>query len=149
MSLKDWLLKKLAGDHSAELELSEEEENLSGLNLKNVIDAHFEWRNRLESALDGSSREKYDTTDVEKDNLCTLGKWLYGPGKQLYSKLPEYKELLKIHAEFHICASEILIDHGEGYTEQASKKLDREFNDLSSQIQIDLVRLFTSAKAFS
>lgn len=149
MSLKDWLLKKLAGDHSAELELSEEEENLSGLNLKNVIDAHFEWKSRLESTLDGSSSKTYDAADVAKDNLCTLGKWLYGPGKKLYSKLPEYKELLKVHAEFHICASEILIDHDGGDTEQANKKLDREFNDLSGQIQIDLVRLFTSAKAFS
>ena len=148
MSLKDWLVKRLAGDESTELELSAEEEVLSGLNLKNVIDAHFQWRAKLESALDGSSTETHDVTDVAKDNQCVLGKWLYGPGKKLYSELPEYKALVNIHAEFHVCASEILIDHNEGHEEQANKKLNYKFKNLSSEIQLALVRLFTSAKAF-
>jgi len=146
MSLKDWLIKKLAGDSSAKLELSAEEETLSGLNLKNVIDAHLAWKVKLNSTLDGTSTEEYEVHTVSQDNLCILGKWLYGPGKKLYSKLPEYEALRKIHAEFHLCAGDILVDHKAGNAESATKKLGSEFKDLSNQIQLDLVRLFTSVK---
>lgn len=146
MSLKDWLLRKLAGDTSAKLELSAEEETLSGLNLKDVIDAHLAWKVKLNTTLDGTSTEKYEVQTVSQDNLCILGKWLYGPGKQLYSKLPEYDALKKIHAEFHVCAGGILSDHNNGDVSNAANKLGGEFKDLSNQIQLDLVRLFTTAK---
>lgn len=146
MSLKDWLLKKLSGDSSAKLELNAEEETLSGLNLKNVIDAHLDWKVKLNSTLDGSSTEKYEVNTVSQDNLCILGKWLYGPGKQLYSKLPEYEALRKVHADFHVCAGGILSDHNNGDAAIAASKLGGEFKDLSNQIQLDLVRLFTTAK---
>lgn len=149
MSLKNWLLRKLAGDDKAKLELSSDEENLSGLNLKTVLDAHMLWKVKLESTLDGSSTEKYEVATVAQDNLCVLGKWLYGPGKKLYSKLPEYEALRKIHASFHLCAGEILVDHNKGNLIVANNKLKREFKDLSGQIQLDLVRLFSTAKAKS
>jgi len=146
MSLKDWLMKKLSGDNSAELTLSPEEESLSGLNLREVIDAHLQWKVKLQSTLDGTSDEQYEVNTVSQDNLCILGKWLYGPGKKLYSKLPEYEALREIHADFHICAGGILADHNNGNANVASNKLGGEFKDLSNQIQLELVRLFTSAK---
>ena len=146
MSLKDWLMKKLSGDNSAELELSAEEESLSGLNLKNVIDAHLEWKVKLQSTLDGTSTDKYEVQTVSQDNLCILGKWLYGPGKQLYAQMPEYEALRQIHADFHVCAGDILLDHNNGNAAAATQKLGREFKDLSNQIQLELVRLFTSIK---
>lgn len=147
MSLKSWLLKKLKGDDSADFELSDEEVSLSGLNLTTVLDAHLQWKTKLEDTLNGSSTETYEVKTVAQDDLCVLGKWLYGPGKALYSKLPEYEALRQIHASFHLCAGDILLDHNNGSIESANSKLKGEFKDLSSQIQMDLVGLFTSAKA--
>lgn len=146
MSLKDWLVKKLSGDDSAELVLSPEEEQLSGLNLQEVLDAHMAWKVKLNSTLDGTASERYEVVTVSKDNLCILGKWLYGPGKQKFSKLPEYEALRKIHAQFHLCAGEVLVKHESGDKAGATQILNGEFRDASSQIQLDLVRLFTAAQ---
>ncbi|VAW63329.1 hypothetical protein MNBD_GAMMA09-535 [hydrothermal vent metagenome] len=147
MSLKDWLLKKLSGDDSVKLELSAEEQELSGLNLQEVLGAHMAWKEKLNSTLDGSSVERYEVGVVAQDSLCVLGKWLYGPGKKLYSQLAEFEALRKIHAEFHICAAEVLKAHEKGDSKAAGKLLNGEFRDASNAIQLDLVRLFSSAKA--
>lgn len=146
MSLKDWLVKKLSGDDTAILELSPEEEQLSGLNLQEVLDAHLQWKIKLNDTLDGTATERYEVAVVAKDNLCVLGKWLYGPGKQKFSKLPEYEALRQIHSEFHICASKVLQKHENGDEEAASRMLKEEFLDASNRIQLDLVRLFTVAR---
>ena len=146
MSLKDWLVKKLSGDDSAKLELSAEEEQLSGLNLQEVLGAHMAWKQKLSSTLNGTSTERYEVSTISQDTLCVLGKWLYGPGKKLYSQLPEYEALRKIHAEFHICAGEVLVEHEKGNQDAASKILNGKFRDASNNIQLDLVRLFSSVK---
>ncbi|MDH5517101.1 MAG: CZB domain-containing protein [Gammaproteobacteria bacterium] len=146
MSLKDWLLRKLAGDDSAELELSPEEEELSGLNLKEVLNAHILWKEKLNTTLDGTSTERYEVTTVSQDNLCVLGKWIYGPGKQKYSKLPEYEALRKVHQDFHTCAADVLQKHEDGQQKAAEQILNGVFREASNQIQLDLVRLFTVAR---
>ena len=66
--------------------------------------------------------------------------------QKLYSKMPEYVALCEIHADFHICADGILADHNNGNANVAVNKLGGEFKDLSNQIQLELVRLFTSAR---
>ncbi len=147
MSLKSWLIKKLAGDNSAKLELSPEEEQLSGLNLQEVMGAHMAWKQKLTSTLNGSSKEKHDISIVSQDALCVLGKWLYGPGKKSYAKLPEYTALKQIHAQFHSCAGEVLTEFEKGDQAKAESILKGEFREASNQIQLELVRLFSSAKS--
>lgn len=146
MALLDWLHKRLAGDEKAELTLSKEEESLSGLNLKEVLDAHMAWRKRLKDALDGLGSETYEVASVAQDNLCVLGKWLYGPGKAHYAHLPEYEVLRRTHADFHLCAGEVLIEHQGGNVDAAANLLKGKFHGISNKIQLDLVRLFTSAR---
>ena len=144
MGLLDWLHKKASGDHSAELTIDKNEQNFSGLNLKQVIDAHMAWRTRLVGILDGSNDERPEISEVAMDNLCILGKWLYGTAKPLYSKLPEYEELRQTHAKFHLCAGEILMEFKRGDQDKAEDILRGEFRTLSDQIQLDLVRLYSA-----
>jgi hypothetical protein len=146
MSLKSWLLKKLSGDDTAILELSPEEKELSGLNLHEVLGAHMEWKKKLKNTLNGTDTEQYEASLVSQDNLCVLGKWLYGPGKKLYSHLTEYETLKKIHTDFHLCAGEVLTAHDKGDTKLAEQILKGQFSDNSNQIQLDLVQLFSSVK---
>jgi len=146
MSLKSWLMKKLAGDDSAALELSPEESQLSGLNLQEVLGAHMAWKEKLTSTLNGTSTERYDVATVSQDTLCVLGKWLYGPGKKSYSHLPEYEALRKIHADFHLCAGKVLVEFEKGDKLKAEKILKGTFREASNQIQLELVSLFSSAK---
>jgi len=146
MALMDWLKKRLAGDEKAELTLSPEESSLSGLNLAQVIDAHMAWKSRLQSTLLGTSTEQLEVAVVARDNLCVLGKWLYGVGKQQFSHLPEYEALRKTHADFHLCAGEVLIEFHNGKIDTATSLLKGKFRNLSDMIQLGLVRLFAAAK---
>lgn len=144
MSLMDWLQKHLAGDEKAVL--SKDEDSLSGLSLVDSIATHMAWRKRLQATLDGISSENIDVGTAAQDTLCVLGKWLYGPGKQLYSHLPEYEALRKVHAEFHLSAGEVLLVHKKGDIGAALAIMKGPFNNHSNLIQLDLVKLFTAAK---
>lgn len=146
MGLMRWLKERLEGNEKAELEVSSEENSLLGLNLKQVIDAHADWKNRLESTLHGVSMEQLEVSVVAQDSICTLGQWLCGVGKQQFGHLPEYETLCKTHANFHLCAGQVLVEHHNGKIDQATALLKGEFRNLSDLIQLDLVRLFVVAK---
>ena len=45
-----------------------------------AIAAHIKWKIRLGQFIDGTSTEKLDSAMVCKDNVCVLGKWIYGDG---------------------------------------------------------------------
>ena len=146
MSLMDWLRKRLAGDESAKLELGKDEESLSGLNLNEVLNAHLAWKDRLGATLAGTSSEKLQIAQVAVDNLCVLGKWLHGAGKQEFGQLPEFAALVETHRKFHLTAGEVLVEHESGHREHAQSVLQGEFRTQSNRIQLDLVRLFAKAK---
>lgn len=145
MGLMSWLKERLSNQES-ELVVSAEENNLSGLNLKQVIDAHAGWKTRLENTLLGISMEQLEVAVVAQDSVCSLGEWLYGVGKQQFGHLPEYEELRKTHACFHLCAGQVLVEHHNGKIDRATAILKGEFRNLSDLIQLDLVRLFVAAK---
>jgi hypothetical protein len=147
MALMDWLRRRLAGDEKAELTLSPEEKSLSGLDLQQVLGAHMAWKEKLQTTLDGKSTEKLDPRVVAQDNLCVLGKWLYGPGKPLYSHLPAYETLRRTHADFHLCAGEVLTKYQSNNPNAAAVLLRGKFRSTSNKIQLDLVQLFASAQS--
>lgn len=142
----DWLKKRLAGDDKAELTFSAEEGSLHGLNLAQVIDAHMAWKNRLQNTLLGTSSEQLEVAVVAQDNLCALGQWLYGVGKQQFCHLSEYEALHKTHADFHLCAGEVLIEFHNGKSDTATSLLKGKFRNQSDLVQLDLVRLFAAAQ---
>jgi len=72
-----------------------------------AIAAHIKWKLRLVQFIDGTSTEKLDKATVCKDNLCALGKWIYGDGEK-YKNAAHYGDLLTKHANFHRCAGEVV-----------------------------------------
>lgn len=77
------------------------------MNFDDAIAAHIKWKVRLTQFIDGTSSEKLQSALVCKDNLCDLGKWIYGDGVK-YKPLPHYQDLVKKHANFHVCAAEVV-----------------------------------------
>ncbi len=144
--LRSWLKRRLKGITNEKLVIGSDEETLSGLNLKEVLDAHEAWKDKLEKELSGVSDEPIDADIIASDCQCILGKWLYGKGKKDYSKLPEYKPALNAHADFHKAAAEVVIQHQANNTEQAKQLLRTSFRTASNDNQLELVRLFTAAK---
>ena len=72
-----------------------------------AIAAHIKWKIRLNKFIDGTSTEKLDAETICKDNLCVLGKWIYGDGKK-HQDIPCYADLVTKHAHFHRCAGGIV-----------------------------------------
>lgn len=145
MSLFKWLEKKLAGDDSAKLTFENGQEEFAGLNLKQVLDAHLAWNDRLTKYLDGTSDENLDVHQIAPDNLCILGKWIYGPGGKQFEQMAEFKDLRDTHKEFHLTAGKVLMEHNDGNRQTANQLLAGKFRSLSSKIQLNLVRLYASA----
>ena len=146
MGLLNWLESKLAGDDSAKLTFDKGQEEFAGLNLKQVLDAHLAWNDRLTKYLDGTSQENLDVHQIAPDNLCILGKWIYGPGGKQFEQQPEFRDLRDTHKEFHLTAGQVLVEHNGGNTQAAGQLLATKFRALSGKIQLNLVRLYASAK---
>ena len=77
------------------------------MNFDDAISAHIKWKVRLSQFIDGTSQEKLQSATICKDNLCDLGKWIYGEGA-VYKALPKYQDLIKKHANFHVCAADVV-----------------------------------------
>jgi len=78
-----------------------------------------------------------------EENMGILG-WLrfHGDAKRQFAEYPEYAQLRKAHAEFHLCAGGILSDAHDGNTVAASDGLKRSFRHHSDSVQLALVRLY-------
>jgi len=146
MSLLKWLENKLAGDNSAKLTFDKGQEEFAGLNLKQVLDAHLAWNERLTRYLAGTSEENLDVTQIAPDNLCILGKWIYGPGGKQFAQRQEFQDLRNTHKEFHLTAGQVLTHHNQGNRQAAGQLLASKFRALSGKIQLNLIRLYASAQ---
>ena len=122
------------------------EGELAGLNLKQALEAHQAWKGKLQKVLDGESSERLDITTVSQDAHCVLGKWIYSEGKKLYSHLPEYEFVRTAHADFHVCAGEVLSQHQAGHSLEAEVLLKTKFRTASNKNQMLLTNLFRVAK---
>ncbi|MDQ1313955.1 MAG: hypothetical protein QG662_64 [Pseudomonadota bacterium] len=145
MGLLDWLRRKEAGEESPPLTFESHENTLEGLDMKGAIDAHMQWRERLTDHLHGKSQETLEVGTVSCDDNCTLGKWIYSSGKRKFSHLRELEDLRLTHADFHLCAGEVLLKHENDEKEAAEQLLNTRFKHLSGQVQLALVRLHTKA----
>jgi len=138
--------KGSAGNDEVKLKIAQDGEGmLSGLSLRQVMDAHSAWKGKLQKVLEGISDENFDIVKVSEDCHCFLGKWIYGEGK-VYSRMPEYESLRRAHANFHLCAGEVLTQHILGNSEESERLLKTKFRSTSNRNQLELVRLFTAAK---
>lgn len=145
MGLFDWLRRHESGDENATLTIDANEQTLEGLDMKGAIDAHMKWRERLTDHLNGKSTETLEIGVVACDDNCALGKWIYSTGKQKFSHLNELEALRTAHAEFHLCAGDILLKHEADEKEAAAEILNSKFKRLSGMVQLLLVRLYTKA----
>lgn len=70
-----------------------------------VISAHTSWKNRFKKYLNGE--EQLEPQTVAKDDVCELGRWLYGAG-QAFAQHPEFADLKTKHAQFHAQAAQVI-----------------------------------------
>jgi hypothetical protein len=86
-----------------------------------AITAHTRWRIRLFRCIRGQA-ELPDAPEVARDDVCELGRWLEGAGKE-YVSLAEFRETRSAHATFHLRAAEVVSAAEGGEKDQAEAML--------------------------
>ncbi|MBK6744680.1 MAG: Tar ligand binding domain-containing protein [Hydrogenophilales bacterium] len=106
---------------------------MAGADFDAMILAHQDWKKKLRVAL-ASEQEarKLQPKDIAKDNVCALGKWIYGPGRE-HSAMPEYGQLKEHHGRFHRCAADVARKAQEGDKDGAKALLHDTFTPLSEK----------------
>jgi len=99
-----------------------------------AIRAHSAWKTKLSGYLknpDGSLKP----ADIQPDNKCPLGQWIYGEGCK-HSAIPEYGTLKTEHARFHKAAAEVVkkADSGQSTAEDTAIGSKSEFGVASSAV---------------
>jgi len=99
-----------------------------------AIKAHGAWKFKLAGYLrnpDGSLK----VGDIQVDNKCQLGQWIYGEGAK-YSSFPEYQKLRTEHARFHKAAASVVqkADSGQDTSEETALGGKSDFSSASSAV---------------
>jgi methyl-accepting chemotaxis protein len=108
-------------------------------NFDAMILAHQDWKKKLRVALASElEARKLQPKEIAKDDVCALGKWIYGNGRAL-SAMPEYGQLKEQHGHFHRCAADIARKAQEGDKDGAKVLLHDTFMPLSEKT-VSLIR---------
>ena len=118
-------------------------EAAAGINIKTAMDAHVQWRHRLESFVLGTSQEGLQLDVVAADDQCLLGKWIHGEAKHKYGHLDLFSELIEVHAQFHLHAGAVIEEARAGRREQAMALLQSgAFPRCSAKVKHLLAKLY-------
>lgn len=106
-----------------------------------AIAAHVGWKAKLRSYITHADKS-LDPGVIEKDNLCSLGKWIYNEGLKFKSN-QHYIELVSEHAKFHKCAASIVrhIDAGNKKEAEAMIGANSEYSEISMEVVTKIRKL--------
>lgn len=102
--------------------------------IKKAAGAHGAWKLKLSTAV-SMGTTKLDPKTVKCDDLCDFGKWLHGStiDNDMKFSMP-YKVIKRLHAEFHVCASEVLEHVLQGDVTSASNQFKGEYTEKSGKL---------------
>ncbi len=100
---------------------------------------HRAWKTRIKDFLEGKGGLTEEQAVSHKD--CSLGKWMYTEGQQLFKTVPEMKTLEKVHGNLHDTVKRIVSLKQGGKTSEAEAEflkigpISDEIIDLLTQIE--------------
>jgi len=115
-----------------------------GMTFDDAIQAHAQWRLRLIRYLETQGEsESLDPALVGADNRCALGQWIHGEEKAIHGALPEFQELVRLHATFHQKAAGVVNLAKAGQYAQGLQAVDAdsEFQKASLEVITAIRRL--------
>lgn len=116
---------------------------MATIDFSEAIKAHVQWKIRLGLVVNGV--EKIDEATTRRDDVCALGCWIHGNGRN-HMGLKEYQALLEDHAKFHQAAAEVIKVAASGDVSAAKLMLDAdtEYSNTSSKVVMAIRRLRTA-----
>ncbi|HBQ35495.1 MAG TPA: hypothetical protein DD729_01420 [Rhodobacteraceae bacterium] len=102
--------------------------------INNAIGAHGSWKIKLRTAVN-KGKSEHSVDDVRCDDKCPFGKWLHGSDidSETRSSVP-YNVIKRLHAEFHVCAADVLTKAISGETAAATQALEGDFAAKSEKL---------------
>lgn len=102
--------------------------------INNAISAHSSWKIKLRTAVN-KGKSEHSIDDVRCDDKCAFGKWLHGSeiDEPTRSGVP-YSVIKRLHAEFHVCAADVLKMATTGDAPGADALLDGDFSARSEKL---------------
>ncbi|MFC5505028.1 methyl-accepting chemotaxis protein [Bosea massiliensis] len=106
-----------------------------------AVRAHSDWKMKL-GAYIRRPDQSLRAIEVARDDVCELGCWIHGPGRNL-AGAKEYAELKSAHAAFHRTAADIVrrADAGETVTEDIALSATSPYSDASGQVMKAIVAM--------
>ena len=116
------------------------------MDLDGAIAAHSAWKTKLLGYLRNPDKSLV-AANIGMDDHCALGQWLRGEGRK-YSSAPEFSELQKEHANFHLAASDLVrrADLGEKVSEEATLGANSACVKLSCRIVLLILKVKQKVK---
>ena len=101
-------MSSVSGDPSTATRLERESPLRLHDEIVKAFAAHAEWKARVGDAVARGTSE-FTVADIEPDNLCVFGQWLYGDEITAEEKASGgYEEVCRLHARFHKEAARVL-----------------------------------------
>jgi Chemoreceptor zinc-binding domain len=124
----------------------EQQENLrksirSEIDIAECIEAHMKWKGRLQSYLEGTSKEQLDPMVICRDDQCVLGKWIHGPALKYFHGDEGFQKLRSDHANFHFVAGSVVKKVQENDRAGSDALLKNEYARASRDVIQDLTEL--------
>jgi hypothetical protein len=113
----------------------------SEVNIAECIDAHMKWKGRLQSYLDGTSKEQLDPAVICRDDQCVLGKWIHGPALVYFHDDDGFHKLRSDHANFHLIAGTVVKKVLENDLAGSDSLFVHEYSRASREVIQDLTEL--------
>ncbi len=121
-----------------------ERQKSEGFNIDAAIEAHSQWKNRIQNLLNG--KEHISADQVTTHLQCKLGKWYYEEGQSQFKSNFHFQELGSAHEKLHAALKEVVTLYGEGRKQEArdasasvntlSKKVVQALSELKHDINV-------------
>ena len=128
--------------------MKKEQDTVDGaITLETAYNLHQQWKENLRRAV--QAKESIDTSTIDRDDCCDLGKWLYADGQHLYWGRPEFQSLLLHHKEFHLLAGAVaeVINNQQYELAQAYLSQDTQLTQSSEEVAKAILRLEQAMRA--
>ncbi|KAB2951177.1 hypothetical protein F9B85_13305 [Heliorestis acidaminivorans] len=97
-----------------------------------AITDHLLWKSRVDYMLKGIVH--LDESKVSNHKVCRLGKWYFGPARQIFEQVESYQKLDEPHRLFHQACAEAIRLYQSGDKLGARNKVE-EIESYSNQVQ--------------
>ena len=119
---------------------------LAEIDVDTAIGSHEDWKEQLQSVLDGQPSYFLPIDMACHDDYCDLGKWLHGAGGLRFAQYPAFVALLARHREFHIEAARVLTHAQAGDMKKAHAILHGSYHQASNHVVLLLKELKRSLR---